>query len=237
MSSLARFVLILCLAALPAGAQTPAPPAGDNMLRIPGFPPIPLPPGARAFPDTGPAPAETAPPAASKAEAPKAREPFNAPRALTELFERLGKTADPDEARGIATQIQRIWTRTTSDTAEVLMARALTAMEQRNFDVSLEVLDKVVVLEPGWAEGWNRRATARWLADDLTGSVADIAQVLALEPRHFGALSGLAGILERSGFDKRALETWRRLKEIYPATPDIDKHIEKLTLDVEGREI
>ena len=127
--------------------------------------------------------------------------------------------------------------RTSSDTAEVLMARALTALDQRKFDVSLQVLDQVVTLEPEWAEGWNRRATVRFLAEDFNGSVEDIAHVLALEPRHFGALVGLANILERSGFNKGALQVWRQVKALYPQLPEMDKSIDRLTLDVEGREI
>ena len=226
MGRFAPLVFLICLAVSPSAAQS-----DDNLLGIPGFPGIPLPPKPPSSTD-GKA-AQTKP----QADAPKAREPFNPQTALAGLFDRLSKTTEPAEARLIATSIQRIWNRTTSDTAEVLMARAATAMEARDFPVSLEVLDKLVVLEPDWAEAWNRRDTVRWLADDLNGSVEDIAHVLALEPRHFGALAGLAGIMERSGFDLRALQTWRRLKELYPGMPDIDKHIETLIPSAEGREI
>ena len=66
--------------------------------------------------------------------------------------------------------------------------------------VSRTLLDKLIVLQPDWAEAWNKRATVRYLMDDEQGSMADIARVLVLEPRHFGALSGMGMILERGGF-------------------------------------
>ena len=67
--------------------------------------------------------------------------------------------------------------------------------------------------------------------------MSDVEQVLKLEPNHFAALSGMAMILQRTGFDKRALQIYRRELTIYPHQPELEKLVEKLTLEVEGQGI
>ncbi|MEA2840927.1 MAG: hypothetical protein QOF41_2257 [Methylobacteriaceae bacterium] len=239
----------------------PLPTPGDT-LRIPGLPPVQLPPGTRVFGPNGPVDPESLGPARPRGEAPRAApreseakpepakpaEPKFRPRpliregaqranVLDELFKRLATTGDPDEGKGIAGAIERVWLRSGSDTADVLMSRALAAVQAKDLPLALELLDKVVVVEPDWAEAWNKRATARFMANDITGAMADIDHVLKLEPRHFGALSGMGFILEREGLDKRALEIFRHVLTIYPGLPDIKKIVDKLAPEVEGRDI
>ncbi|MDF2116554.1 tetratricopeptide repeat protein [Roseiarcaceae bacterium H3SJ34-1] len=156
---------------------------------------------------------------------------------LAELFDRLGKAEDEDEAKGIAGAIERVWLRSGSDTADLLMNRALNATRQREFKLAEELLDKIVIVEPEWAEAWNQRATARFRADDINGAVADLGQALALEPRHFGALTGLGYILYRAGFDRRALDVMRRALAINPKQDDVRKLVEELTQKFDGRDI
>ena len=156
---------------------------------------------------------------------------------LDELFTRLHDAAEPEEAQGIASAIQRIWLRSGSDTADLLMARALSALSAHNTELCLSVLDKVIELNPDWAEGWNKRATIRYVSADYAGAMADIAHVLALEPRHFGALAGMGYIFQKLERDKQALSVFRKVLEIYPQQEDIRKTIEKLSPDVDGRDI
>jgi tetratricopeptide (TPR) repeat protein len=156
---------------------------------------------------------------------------------LDALFERLRDARKPEEAREIAIAIERLWLQSSSDTANLLMQRAAASIEAQNFALALSLLDKLVVLEPDWAEAWNERATVRFLIGDLDGAMVDINQVLRLEPRHFGALTGMGMILQREGFDQRALEVFTNALAIYPLAPDIQKLAEKLKLDVEGRDI
>jgi tetratricopeptide (TPR) repeat protein len=156
---------------------------------------------------------------------------------VDELFRRLQSSSDPQEARGIAGVIERFWLRSGSDTADLLMSRALAAMQGREFDLALTLLGRIVELEPAWAEGWNKRATLRFEMDDLDGSMQDIQKVLSLEPRHFGALSGMGIILQREGLDKRALEAFRRVLEIYPTMESIRETCDRLAIEVEGRGI
>jgi tetratricopeptide (TPR) repeat protein len=160
------------------------------------------------------------------------------PRAFVDdLFRRLQATTDPQEATGIAGLIERFWLHSGSDTADLLMSRAIAAMQAKEFDVALTLLTRIVELQPKWAEAWNKRATLRFEMDDLNGSMEDIEKVLTLEPRHFGALSGMGIILQREGLDKRALEAFRKVLEIYPAMESIREVTDKLTIEVEGRGI
>jgi tetratricopeptide (TPR) repeat protein len=156
---------------------------------------------------------------------------------LDELFHRLQASNDPQEARGIAGVIERFWLHSGSDTADLLMERAITAMQAKEFDLALTLLGRIIELEPSWAEAWNKRATLRFEMDDLNGSMEDIQKVLSLEPRHFGALSGMGMILQREGLEKRALQAFRRLLEIYPTMESVREITDKLAIQVEGRGI
>lgn len=166
------------------------------------------------------------------AAAPKTREAL-----LDDLFTRLRGAADSDEAEGIAGAIERVWLRSGSDTADLLMHRAIAALAAKKSDVSRALLDKIVLLDPDWAEAWNERATVRFIADDYAGAMEDIAHVLALEPRHYGALAGMGFILEKSDRPKEALRVFRKVLEIYPQQEDIRKAVDHLVPEVEGRDL
>ena len=260
---------------LPVPRATPNDPVGE-MLRIPGLPPIPMPPGTRVFGPNGPSqslgPSQPVPdldrpkaerddavskpernasprnslkPATGIADAPKSRDKPGSPvplaeqraRLLDDLFARLLATPDANDAKPIASAIERVWLRTGSDTSNLLMQRAMAAFNRRQLPLAAELLDRVIEIEPDWAEAWNKRATVRFMADDIDGSMADIDHTLKIEPRHFGALSGLGIILQRGGFDKRALEVYRRTLAIYPGLEDVRKIVDKLSIEVEGRDI
>ncbi len=158
-------------------------------------------------------------------------------KVLDELFERLVKAQDATEAKGVSGAIERVWMHSGSDTADLLMNRAMQALQRKDYALCQELLGSIVEIEPQWAEGWNKRATVRYLAGDPMGAMQDIAQVLALEPRHFSALSGMGFILQARGFDARALEAFRKALEINPRHEDIRRLVDKLTLEVEGQGI
>ena len=68
----------------------------------------------------------------------------------------------------------------------------------------------------------------------FTLPVADIAEVLAREPRHFGALSGLGMILQEIGDDKHALEAYRKALAVDPHLDNVPDVVKTLTEKVEG---
>ena len=166
-----------------------------------------------------------------------ASQPAGRQKILDELFERLAKAQDSDEARGLTGAILRVWARSGSDTADLLMERVATLMRQREIKPAQDLLDRLIDIEPQWAEAWSRRASMRFLAHDHTGAMEDLARVLTLEPRHFMALVGVGAILESEDKNAQALRVFRRALEINPQLDDIREKVEKLTIEVDGREI
>lgn len=164
-------------------------------------------------------------------------QPAGRQKILDELFERLAKAQDRAEARGIAGAIERVWSRSGSDTADLLMERVTGLFRQKDFKVARDMLDRLVEIEPQWSEAWSRRATLRFLDRDHAGAMQDLAHVLQIEPRHFMALVGVGTILEREENKAQALRVYRRALEINPQLDDIRTKVEKLTIDVDGREI
>ena len=153
------------------------------------------------------------------------------------LFGALKAAPDADAAKAVEGRIWSLWLVSKSDTTNLLMTRVRTAVEAKNLDLAVKLLDSIVVLKPDYVEGWNRRATINFMRKDYTRSIEDIRQVLAREPRHFGALAGLGMIMEELGDDKRALEVYRKAVEINPHMQRIPDLIKSLTEKVEGRDI
>jgi tetratricopeptide (TPR) repeat protein len=158
-------------------------------------------------------------------------------RGLDFLFGALKAAPDQASAKHVEGRIWALWTQTSSDTTMLLMTRAKTAIEKKQVDVALKLLDKVVRLKPEYVEGWNRRATLYYLQNDYAKSLADIREVLKREPRHFGALAGLGMIMQEVGDDKRALDAFRKALEINPHLEKLPDTVKSLTEKVEGRPI
>lgn len=153
------------------------------------------------------------------------------------LFGALKAAPDQESAKAVEARIWAVWTATPSDTAALLMARAKLAMDGKETDVALKLLDAVIKLRPDYIEAWNRRATIYYLQNDYTRSMEDIRQVLIREPRHFGALAGLGMIMQETGDDKHALEAFRKALAINPYLERVPDLVKSLTEKVEGRDI
>jgi tetratricopeptide (TPR) repeat protein len=153
------------------------------------------------------------------------------------LFQALKAAPDDETARLIEGRIWALWLASGSDTADLLMSRARTAIEQNDADLAIQLLDSIIELKPDYTEAWNRRATLYFEKHDYGRAMSDIAQVLTREPRHFGALTGLGMILEDVGDDKRALQAFRRALEVDPRLERVPEIVKNLTEKVEGRNI
>jgi len=158
-------------------------------------------------------------------------------RGLDFLFGALKAAPDEASAKHVEARIWAQWLQTPSDTAALLMVRAKAAIDANKPDVALKLLDAVVKLRPDYIEGWNRRATLYYLKNDYVHSLEDIQQVLAREPRHFGALAGLGMIMQDLGEEKRALEAFRKALAVNPYLEKVPELVKSLAEKVEGRDI
>ena len=203
----------LGLTALPAGAQPSAPQPG---------------PESKAGPE-----AELESQLDSRPQSPEDEAVLRRAR-LDALFARLARNDSPDWL-SVQNEIWAQWSQSGSPAMYLLLRRAESAMENGRFELALRFLDDLVRLAPDFAEGWNKRATVHFLLEEYGHSVADIARTLALEQRHFGALSGLGMILERLGDKKGAMRAYRRGLEVHPNLPGAAQGVERLSPDVDGR--
>jgi len=156
---------------------------------------------------------------------------------IDKLFEALKIAPTDESAKYVENRIWALWLAAGGDTSNLLMGRVKTAMEKKEFDVALKLLGAIIDLKPDYVEAWNRRATIFFNTKDYGSAIADIREVLAREPRHFGALAGLGTIMQELGDDKAALEAYRRALAVHPKLDKIPEIVKRLTDKVEGREI
>ncbi len=156
---------------------------------------------------------------------------------LDTLFDALKIAPDAESAKAIEDRIWALWMVSGSDTCNLLMGRVKAAADDKDYDLAIQLLDAVVALKPDYVEAWNRRATIYYMKKDYGRALADIGEVLAREPRHFGALSGLGLILQEIGDDKHALEAYRKALAIDPHLEHVPDVVKTLREKVEGRDI
>lgn len=156
---------------------------------------------------------------------------------LDTLFAELKRERDEKQAKRISERIWAKWRDSGSATANLLMQWADKAVTEKKNGLALDLLDQVVVLMPGYAEGWNRRATLNYAMGNHDKSMADISRVLALEPRHFGAISGMAAIMAAAGNDELEFKAWEQMLEIYPANRQAQERLGELADKLSGSRI
>lgn len=153
---------------------------------------------------------------------------------LDALFLDLKKERDADKARELANQIRMEWQDSGSATVNLLMQWADKSITDNKQAAALDILDQVITLAPSYVEGWNRRATLHYTMGNYRTSMSDINHVLSLEPRHFGALAGMAAILGSAGKDELALRAWEQFLAIYPADRKAQEQLGELTEKLAG---
>ena len=192
--------------------------------------------GAPAW-GAGPQPPEAQPdgqPPQAKHDEPRPKTPAEE---RADLYARLAASKDADETEGLINRLLHIYSESGSDTGDLLLARARHAIGVEQYAAALKILDRTVALLPDWAEGWNARATARYLDDDYNGSMADIAQTLKREPNHLGALMGMATILDARGKREDALKVYERALAIAPHWRNAEEAADKLKKALAGEDL
>ena len=136
-------------------------------------------------------------------------------RRLDALFVSLKRTKVEDEADTMVTEIWRLWLQSGNSEVDAQMQRAILLMGSVPA-MAMPILDDIVARLPDWSEGWNKRATALYLIGEYDRSLADCDRVLALEPRHFGALAGIGLIRIQKDEPHEALAAFRKALAVNP---------------------
>ena len=154
---------------------------------------------------------------------------------LDALFRDLADAGSATSADAAVQEIWQIWlTDSDNNISKVMMDHGITLMQAGNHRGAERVFSQLITREPDYMEAWNKRATVRYMMSNLSGSEDDIAEVLAREPRHFGALSGLAMIRLQRGDVEDALKLYRHILTINPFSPDALRLIPALELQLRG---
>lgn len=153
---------------------------------------------------------------------------------LEELFQRLQEPMSTEEARSIELTIWRIWLEVDDSEVAQHLRRGSQAMAHREFERALVSFNAAVELAPDMAETWNKRATLHYLMGSYEESIEDIRRTLALEPRHFGALSGLGKVLLALHDEEGALKAFEAALKVNPHMPGVDAYVRRLSKELRG---
>jgi tetratricopeptide (TPR) repeat protein len=148
--------------------------------------------------------------------------------ALDKAFGRLQVQNDSADTERAESEIWNLWMHSTDPSHDALLASATDAMAKGRLKSAEDILSRLVDLNPQFAEAWNKRATLYYLTRRLDQSLADIDKTLALEPRHFGALSGRGMILFEKGMLREALDAYEDANAINPHMPGVRAMIARI---------
>jgi tetratricopeptide (TPR) repeat protein len=151
-----------------------------------------------------------------------------------ELLDKLKDTKSDEEAATIEEEVWDAWLVSGSGTVDILMRRGLEAQERDNMDLARDMFDRVIMVKPEYAEGWNRRALLFFNDGKYDEAVADLESTLVYEPRHFGAWIGLGMIFESIDRPEAALKAYRKALEIHPHAAAAMQGEKRLKRAVEG---
>ncbi|MEM6492524.1 MAG: tetratricopeptide repeat protein [Pseudomonadota bacterium] len=154
---------------------------------------------------------------------------------LDTLFAGLAAAENRADAAPYEALIWILWQRTDNVAAAASVESGLDALSRRDGEAAIALLSGAIEAAPEFAEAWNKRATAYYLLGDYRRSIADIERVLALEPRHFGALSGLGLIFDALGDHENALAAYRAALAINPHLPAAQSRVAELNRSLQGR--
>jgi tetratricopeptide (TPR) repeat protein len=144
---------------------------------------------------------------------------------LDELFNTIRQTDSADVANKTVNNIWEIWLQNDDKQTQERLAQGIAAMDHDPHQALL-IFDKLIIDVPEFAECWNKRATLYYLVGDYKASVRDIEKTLELEPRHFGALSGLGLVYLEQGKFVKAKAAFKAALQIHPHSRSIQYNME-----------
>lgn len=152
-----------------------------------------------------------------------------------EMFEELKKAPTEEEATSAALDIWAAWMESGSAAADLVMERAVTAQSQGDLELASELYDRVIAIQPEYAEAYNRRASVFLLEEKMAEALRDVNEALRLEPRHFGAWMGLGRVLEELGATGEAIEAYHEALEIHPTLGPAKSAVSRLEKEQTGQ--
>jgi Flp pilus assembly protein TadD len=156
---------------------------------------------------------------------------------LDNLFLILQLSEEQLEVRAAENLIWTTWIAHENSDNTRLMNIGIKAMADRRFGDAVEVYTALIDQAPDYAEAWNKRATVYFIQGKLALATADVARTLALEPRHFGALSGLGQIEMLRGNGDAALKAFEDAVKVHPRMEGMPALIRDLKQRVRGQEL
>ncbi|HEX8424984.1 tetratricopeptide repeat protein [Hymenobacter sp.] len=147
---------------------------------------------------------------------------------LDELFVRLREATTPTEIETLQNGIWQFWLTPGEHVLDKHLEAGMRALSAGNYTQAITDFTKLIELQPAYAEGWNKRATAYYLRGEYRASLDDVRETLRREPRHFGALSGWASMLRTLTDDRGLLRVLLRLEQLCPHWPGLQSQLREL---------
>ena len=144
------------------------------------------------------------------------------------LFNDLSQTQSEIKAQPILLEIWSIWSVAIDTKTQEKFDAGNQLMSKRQYNESILMFSDAINLQPTFAEAWNKRATVNYIIGNYEESISDIFSTLELEPRHFGALDGLAQIYMLQNKYFKAAQVYRKILEILPYNKKAIMHLEYL---------
>ena len=144
------------------------------------------------------------------------------------LFNDLSQTQSEMKAQPILLEIWSIWSVAIDTKTQEKFDAGNQLMSKRQYNESILMFSDAINLQPTFAEAWNKRATVNYIIGNYEESISDIFSTLELEPRHFGALDGLAQIYMLQNKYFKAAQVYRKILEILPYNKKAIMHLEYL---------
>ena len=140
---------------------------------------------------------------------------------LNNLFTQL-KNSEISNAIEVENKIWKIWsTHPASDRKGYrlteLLAQGSFLMAEKELNGAYEIFSQIILVDPNWSEAWNKRATVLYMLGRYQESQEDIDEVLKLEKRHFGALSGQGLVQTELKNYEKAINSYKEVQKIYPS--------------------
>lgn len=154
---------------------------------------------------------------------------------LDELFQSLATDIDASEASRLTDEIWSIWHQFDDSTVQGRFDHGLTLMRRGELDKATVEFGHVITMAPEFAEAWNKRATVHYMMGQNALSASDVKKTLELEPRHFGALSGLGLLYGQHGRLEAAIKAYEEALAVNPHLPNAKRNLLELKKELAQR--